>query len=131
MTLPLKLVLRFFGAHPWQAALCIVGVALGIAVVLAIDVANQSARNAFQLASDTVSGGATHSIMGDATGIDEDFYTELRVSRGLRNIHPVVTGYVELMGQRYRVLGIDPLAGSAGQGHAGFGGEGAGMLIAS
>jgi hypothetical protein len=36
--------------------LCVLGVALGVAVVVAIDLANASARRAFQLAGDTIAG---------------------------------------------------------------------------
>ncbi|PMP85229.1 MAG: hypothetical protein C0184_02650, partial [Chloroflexus aggregans] len=70
--------LRWILRHPWQMMLCVLGVALGVAVVVAIDLANASARRAFQLAGDTVAGQATHQIVGGPTGLAETVYTALR-----------------------------------------------------
>ena len=39
--------LRYLLRHPWQIGLSLVGVALGVAVVVAIDLANSSAQRAF------------------------------------------------------------------------------------
>ena len=93
--------------------LSILGVALGVAVVVAIDLANTSATEAFRLSSEAVTGRATHTIMGSRDLLDEHVYRDLRVDTGLRDIAPVVEGYVSVPldpGRTLQVMGIDPLA---------------------
>jgi putative ABC transport system permease protein len=113
MSLQARLPIRHLLKHPLQAALCIVGIALGIAVVLAIDITNESARKAFKTSSAAVSGGSTHSILGGGRGIDETIYTKLRVDHGIRGLRPVVSGYVTVADSRFMLIGIDPFAESA------------------
>ncbi|MCH8062331.1 MAG: ABC transporter permease, partial [Chloroflexi bacterium] len=105
--------LRYLIQHPWQVGLSILGVALGVAVVVSIDLANQSAKRSFNLSTDAVAGRATHHIVAGPSGLPEDVYTRLRVESGIRNIAPVVEGYATLPhmpGRTFRLLGIDPLA---------------------
>ena len=55
---------RYLLNRPWQMALSVLGITLGVAVVVAIDLGNQSAKRAFSLSSDAVTGKATHQIVG-------------------------------------------------------------------
>lgn len=108
----LRTSLRYLLRHPWQIGLCILGVALGVAVVVAIDLANASARRAFTLSTESVAGRATHQIIGGPSGLDEGLYAALRVDLGLRQSAPVVDGYVQapaLADQTLQLLGVDPL----------------------
>jgi putative ABC transport system permease protein len=101
--------------HPWQLVLAVLGVALGVAVVVGIDVANGSAQRAFELSSDTVAGEATHQVVGPGGELPEGVYRELRVERGVELVAPVVEGHVGVVGDSGDVLlllGIDPLAES-------------------
>ena len=68
---------RYLQRHPWQTVLMIIGIMLGVAVVVAIDLANASASRAFDLSTDMVVGRATHQIIGGPTGIEEKLYTDL------------------------------------------------------
>ncbi|MDH3689887.1 MAG: ABC transporter permease, partial [Gammaproteobacteria bacterium] len=95
MTL-LRASLRYHIAHPWQVGLSLVGIALGVAVVSAIDLANGSARRAFQIANQTVSGHSTHQIIGGPVGLPEDVYRDIRMKGTNASLAPVVTGYVQL-----------------------------------
>ncbi|MEZ4555232.1 MAG: hypothetical protein R2854_02045 [Caldilineaceae bacterium] len=52
--------------------------AIGVAMIVAIDLANGSAERAFNLGAETVAGRATHQIVGGPTGLDEAVYTRLR-----------------------------------------------------
>ncbi len=109
----LRSSLRYLLRHPWQIGLCILGVALGVAVVVAIDLANVSASRAFALSTESVAGRASHQIRGGPTGLDEDLYRRLRSELGLRAVAPVVEGYVvapQLGARTLQLLGIDPLA---------------------
>ena len=96
--------------HPWQLALAILGIGIGVAVIVAVDLANASARKAFLLSMDAVTGAATDQVIGGARGIDEDFYTELRITHNIRSIAPVVEGYVVINETSVQVLGIDLFA---------------------
>lgn len=94
-------------------ALSILGVALGVAVVVGIDLANTSARTAFTLSTETVAGRSTHALEGSSGALPDSIYRVLRVERGFRNAAPVVEGSVRigaLDGPVVQVLGIDPLA---------------------
>ena len=51
---------RYMLRHPWQTILMIVGITLGVAVAVAIDLANSSASRAFDLSTEAVAGKATH-----------------------------------------------------------------------
>ena len=35
--------------HPWQLALALLGICIGVAVIVAVDLANESSRKAFLL----------------------------------------------------------------------------------
>jgi len=102
--------LRWLRRHPWQLGLAVVGIALGVAVMVAVDLATASARRAFDLSMEQVTGNASHRIVGAPTGLDETFYRELRIDHGLRSSAPLVEGFAEARGETLRVLGGDPLA---------------------
>ena len=108
-----RLSRRHFLRHPWQGLLAIVGVGLGVAVVVSIDLANASALRAFSLSSEAVAGRATHRIVAGPAGLPEELFVELRLHRGLRPAAPVVAGYVGLRerpGRALQVLGLDPFS---------------------
>jgi putative ABC transport system permease protein len=96
--------------HPWQLALALLGICIGVAVIVAVDLANESSRRAFLLSMDAVNGEATHQISGGPSGVDETLYTKLRVEHGIRTIAPVVAGYVRYQDTTLRLLGVDIFA---------------------
>lgn len=105
--------LRYLIQHPWQAILSILGIAVGVAVVVAIDLANQSAENAFKLSMDSVAGEATHQISASSSGIPDSLYRFLRVEHGIRDSAPVVESYVAIPdhpGRTLLLLGLDVFA---------------------
>jgi putative ABC transport system permease protein len=101
---------RHFARHPWQFFLTVIGVALGVAVVVSVDVANDAAARAFAVSSETVTGRATHQIIGGPGGLDERLYVRLRTQLGVRMAAPVIEGYARLDGETLHLLGVDPLA---------------------
>lgn len=104
---------RFLWRHPWQVSLTVLGVALGVGVVVAMDLAMESARRAFRLSAEAVGGRATHWIVGSGGGVPDSVYAALRVRGGVRPAAPVVEEFVgspALPGRALRVLGVDPLA---------------------
>ncbi len=99
--------------HPWQIGLSVLGIALGVAVALAIHLANDSARRAFELATQAVTGRATHQIVGGPSGLAESVYREVRVDLGARRAAPVVEGDLAapgFPGRVFHLFGIDPFA---------------------
>ncbi len=101
---------RYLGRHPLQILFAVIGVALGVAVVIGIDLANSSAAKAFRLSAETLSGKATHQVVGGPEGLGEEVYRRLRLELGYRQSAPVVEGYALLPGRTVQVLGVDPLA---------------------
>ncbi len=63
---------RYLLRHRWQSVLMVLGIALGVAVMVAIDLANASASRAFVLSTETLTGKATHQIDGGTLGIEHD-----------------------------------------------------------
>lgn len=96
--------------HPWQRLLTVLGVALGVAVVTGVDVANQGAKRAFELSARALQGPASHQILGGPAGVDETLYTELRLGGGFRRSAPVVEAYARVGAETLHLLGIDPFA---------------------
>ena len=106
-----RLAVRQLRTHPWQLGLAILGIALGVAVAVSIDLANASALRAFGLSTEAVSGRATHQILGGPSGVPDALYRRLRIELGVRRAAPVVEGDVlvaEGHGRTLHVLGIDP-----------------------
>lgn len=105
--------LRHLVRHPAQLVLSVLGVALGVAVVLAIDLSIQSARQAFRVSSETVSGRATHQLVGGPAGVPDSVFPLVRMEAGIRMSAPVVDGFVtsdRLPGRALRLLGVDPFS---------------------
>lgn len=105
--------LRHLSRHPVRLLFGLVGVALGVAAVFSIDLANESARRAFRISVDTVAGKATHRIVGGASGLPEELYAALRRRGESRKIAPVVEGYARVPGRAggvLHILGVDPFA---------------------
>ena len=101
---------RHFLRHPVQLLLAILGVALGVAMVVSIDLAAESTHRAFALSMDALTGRYTHHITSGPGGLPESWYARLRVEQGLRDIAPAVEGYVTAQGGTLRVVGFDPFA---------------------
>lgn len=102
--------LNYLLRHPWQLALAMLGITIGVAVIVAVDLANSSASKAFLLSMDTVTGSATHQVIGGPRGIDESDYVQLRVGHGVRNIAPVVEGFIRIGERELSLLGVDAFA---------------------
>jgi putative ABC transport system permease protein len=104
---------RYLIRHPWQSGLLVLGILLGVAVMVAIDLANASASRAFDLSTDAISGRATHQIVGGSIGFDENLYIRLLRSENPPQMTPVVVEYVsspQLGNRPFTLLGIDPFS---------------------
>ena len=102
---------RYLLRHVWQTGMMVLGISLGVAVVVAIDLANASASRAFDLSTEAVTGKATHYISGGPAGLDENIYVDLRLAGIPGEASPVITDYVtsaQLGGGLLQLIGIDP-----------------------
>jgi len=113
-SLPISLLqrssLRFMAHHKRQSWLTFTGIMLGVTMVVAVDLANSSARRAFALSLTSVAGNVTHQIVGGPLGIDEHVYSRIRTELAIRNSAPMVTGVVRIKGQNFRLIGSDPIS---------------------
>lgn len=111
-----KSSLRYLLKHPWQFGLSVLGIAMGVAIVVSIDIANFSSSTAFNLSLNAVAGKATHQITGTSEGIPDSLYSYLRITKGFRNIAPVIETYLSIQNTNdsakriFKLLGIDPFA---------------------
>ena len=107
--------LRHLLRHPAQLALALVGLSLGVATIIAVDIATASSRRAFELSMDAVNGAATHQIVGGPRGIEERVYVDFRTRPLLAGapqpaLAPVVEGYVSIGDRDMQLVGVDPFA---------------------
>jgi putative ABC transport system permease protein len=104
---------RYLTGHRLQLALSVLGVALGVAVVLSIDLAIQSARAGFRLSAEAVGGRATHVLTSDQGTIDEGLLARIRIDADVPATAPIVEGFAvseRLPGRALRLLGVDPFS---------------------
>ncbi len=105
--------LRHYVRHPWQVALSVLGIVLGVAVVVSVDVANRSASRAFEISMQGITGNATHQIVAAGTGLPDSLYVLLRTDLGIRPSAPIVEQFVAVgknPPRPMRLIGIDPFA---------------------
>ncbi|MBW6472704.1 MAG: ABC transporter permease [Anaerolineaceae bacterium] len=108
----LKFSLRHLVRQGWQTILLIIGILLGVAVVIAIDYANESSKKAISLSTQSITGKATHQILASGSGIPEEYFAEMVRNGVFNEASPVIEGYVnvsEFDQQAILILGIDPL----------------------
>ncbi len=115
---------RHLRLHPWQFAMGVLGIALGVAVVVSINLVQASAQRALALSLKGVVGTATHQVVAGPQGIDERLYARLKRRPGLPALAPVVRTTIVLPAHgdtRLTLLGLDPFAERAFRGYAAAG----------
>lgn len=103
-------VLRHLRRHPLLAALNILSMALGVAVYLATQIANDSANRAFAATVDMVAGKADLQITAPARNLPETVFPMAASAAGISAATPLVHGFVTLPdfpGEYLEILGID------------------------
>lgn len=105
------LTTRYLRKHLWQSALMVTGIALGVAVIIGVDLANESASRAFELSTSALTGRTTHTLSSGSQGVEEEVYVHLRRTGFEHPAAPVVTAYInspQLGGGTLRLVGVDP-----------------------
>jgi putative ABC transport system permease protein len=98
--------------HPLLTGLNILSIALGVAVFLAIRIANQAALESFRSAAGLTSGKTHLEIRGN---LADGVFPAVRATPGVRAATPLVEGIVtrpDQPGEYLRILGIDPFTGA-------------------
>jgi putative ABC transport system permease protein len=107
-------ILRRLVQEPLRSTTTTLGVALGVAVVVAIQLTNASSLRGFETALNTVSGRASLEVVGTSVGVDERQLIDLGWLRDFGDVAPLIEGEIALRGnvrpqETLRVLGIDIL----------------------
>src|SRR5438093_10836529 len=100
--------LRHLREEPGRTLLTLFGVALGVAVFLAIRLANASALASFSATVDAVAGRANLQVAGGSGGFDERLLDRIRNVPGIQAAAPVVqvaTPAPGLAGETLLILG--------------------------
>ncbi len=109
-------VLRYLAQHPLLATLNVATVALGVALYLAIQIANHSANRAFEASIDVVAGKAQLEVRAPAGTLRDEFFPAVAREKGVSAATPIVRGIVTLPafpGEYLDLLGIDILTNDA------------------
>lgn len=103
-------VVRHLRRHPLLGLLNVASVALGVAVFLAIQIANQSANRAFASTIDLFAGKAQLEITGAANGVPETVLPTIAQQPNVAAATPLVRGLITLPdfpGEYLQILGVD------------------------
>lgn len=100
--------------EPLRSGLTAVGIALGVAVVVAIQLTNASSLAGFETALNTVSGRTSLEIVGAGAGIDEARIVDIGWLREFGDVAPVIEGDVVYRepgrpAETLHLLGVDVL----------------------
>jgi len=106
----LRVIVRELRRRPWQSLAAIIGIAMGVAVVVAVQIASSSVERGFRLSNEAVSGRATHEISAVSGSFDEELYLSMRRRGLLARAAPglTVTARSEDGLTRFELVGIDP-----------------------
>ena len=110
--------LRSMLRHPWQILLAVLGIAIGVAVVVGVDLASASSLRGFRLSTQALIGEATHEVRSGTGDLDEVWFSRLSVAHPELAMAPVIEAAVLLVepradvGQRHALtlFGVDPFS---------------------
>ena len=91
-----SLAFKHLTSRPFRTTLTVVGVAVGVAAVLAIYLANQTVFESFQRAVTRVVGEATIHISGAERRLDETLVERIRLHPDVQAVHPYLSQSVTL-----------------------------------
>jgi putative ABC transport system permease protein len=113
--LALQIARGHFRKHLLEAVLCVIGVALGVAVAVGIDGAVSASLASFRGAVESVSGAATHSVISTTGALTDEQYIALARVHHPWPMTPVIDRRMTALDNDdhphvVRLLGIDPFA---------------------
>lgn len=108
-----RICFRSSRAHPLRTFLLIFGIALGVAGVIAIDIAKTSVSKSFELSTAALTARSTHQITGSGFSLPQSLFTQLRTGPGIAASAPVIIQQVrvaELEDRTLSLMGVDPFS---------------------
>ena len=106
-----KFNLRYYRRHSLLSLLCLLGIALGVGIVVAVELINDSALASFARSVDVLSGKATYSLVSRYGHIDENLFASVWKNHLIRSAAPVIEVMavtLETGDEPIRFVGIDP-----------------------
>jgi putative ABC transport system permease protein len=94
---------------PLQAALPVLGIAVGVAAIVSVDLGSRSTVSSFRHTIERLEGRATHQVMPSASPVDPRLAWELVKRPEIAAAAPVLET-MALAAEPLRVIGIDPFA---------------------
>ena len=110
------LLLRPLRREPFRVAVSVLGVALGVAVPVAIHLANESVLSAFARGVEAVAGRAELTVHAGELGIPEELFPLLRADPAVAHASPLIEVLAPVQGmpgELLLVLGVDVLSEQA------------------
>ena len=109
----MRFCLRHSRRHLARTLLLIFGIAMGVAGVVAIDIAKTSVEKSFDLSTQALVSRSTHQIAGTGLEIPQQAFAGLRTDLGIHRSAPVISRHVKVseLGDRIlTLLGVDPFS---------------------
>ncbi len=100
---------QFYRHHPAQLLLSVLGIVLGVGIVTAVLITNNSSQRAFALSTEALYGRTTHQLSG-ANGLQQSVYVELKKQFNDIPMAPIISGHVAIEENVFSLLGLDPFA---------------------
>jgi putative ABC transport system permease protein len=107
----IKFNLRYYRRHSLLSLLCLMGIALGVGILVAVQLINDSALASFSSTVDFLAGRATHSVVSKYGRIEENLFVRLWSNSKIKAAAPVIqvmANVVEVPGEPVQFVGIDP-----------------------
>lgn len=104
------LILRHIWQHRLRSGLTGLGVLLGVAIAVAVQLANHTALNSFERAIKAVTGDAVWQVQGQASDMPDAVLHDLRPATGVAELRPVLEGTAVASDHptyTFQILGID------------------------
>jgi ABC-type lipoprotein release transport system permease subunit len=108
----LLLLGRGLQQFPLRATLTVIGIAIGVAAFVAIQLANHSILDSFQRTINTVAGRSTLVVTAGEPGFDEIFLLKVQAAQEVEYAAPLIMSIAPVEGRRGEVLlvlGVDLL----------------------
>jgi putative ABC transport system permease protein len=108
----LRLNLRYYRRRRLLAALCLTGISLGVGIVVAVKLINDSAFSSLSSSVDLLSGRATHSVVSSHGRIPEKLFRAIWTNPLVKAAAPVIeesATTLETGADPIRFVGLDPL----------------------
>ncbi len=109
----LRISLRMGKKRPFITLLLVLGIALGVAGVVSIDIAKESIARSFELSASLLTAASTHQVVGSTFSIPQDLFTDVRTRLGIKRSAPIITSYVKvprLDNRTLTLMGVDPFS---------------------